>query len=265
MRKVQGLCIRLIHQSDRLCDRLHTFGHNTKLAEESGQRPHDPSRHRIQTQHQGCRRCDNTDGDRTLHPKINRPADDTDHQQTVQDDQRQVHDRVNPHLDLKRRARLFNRFFGVFQLAVVVREHFDRMNIRIGVNNPSGDFATCVRRRLTGRANPFDRPGNQASVKEKPDDQGKHQSCICRDQQNARTDQICDRIGNRVKDLEHHFARCGRRLHDPVGNSAREIVFEPPDGLAQNVFMRSPTDQRPKVGQNCIVQQQHVDQLNKWP
>ena len=44
-----------------------------------------------------------------------------------------------------------------------------------------------------------------------------------------------------------------RRLHYAIGNPPRKIIFKPSHRLAQNVTVRTPTDQSSKVRHHRIV------------
>ena len=84
-------------------------------------------------------------------------------------------------------------------------------------------------------------------------------------QQDGSADQVGERKGDRVEDLEDGVTCARRRLHDAVGDAAREVVLEPADGLAQHLPMRAPADQGAQLRQDAVVQKRHVETLDQGP
>ena len=137
--------IGLIHQGDRLRDGFHPFGDNPEGAEKRAERPHDPAGHRIQPQRERGGRRDNPDRSRTLRPEPNGPTDNPDDQEPIQRGQRHIHRGKNPHLTSERLAGVFNRLFGVVQLAVVMREELHRMDIGVAIDHPARGHRPRIR------------------------------------------------------------------------------------------------------------------------
>mmetsp|Transcript_18034 Transcript_18034/g.27580 ORF Transcript_18034/g.27580 Transcript_18034/m.27580 type:complete len:357 (+) Transcript_18034:15109-16179(+) len=233
----QRFCARRIDQCDRLSNRFHAFGNDPKLAEECGQRPHDPAGHRVQAQGQSGGCSHNTNTGSALRPKRNRPTHDAHDQQAIQGYKNHIHNRIKAHLSDECRARQLNRLFGVFDLAVVVRKHLDGMNIGIGIDHPARRRGPRIRCGLRCRAHTLDRPGHKTAIKDEPNGHRDHQTRVRNTQQNRGTNQVGQREGNGVEHLKHHFARSGGRLHDAVGDAAGKVILEPTHRLAQHVFM----------------------------
>ncbi len=145
----------------------------------------------------------------------------------------------------------------------MVGKHLDRVDICIGVHNPPRHSRPRIRGVLGCGTNPRQGPAHQKSIKNKPTQKRYQQPQIRQCEQDRRPDQIGQRIGNRVKDLKHHLARSGRRLHDPVGDPPGKVILEPADRLSQNLFVRSPADQSAEIRHNRIVQKQHIKPLKR--
>ena len=133
--KSQRRGIPAIHQRNGLRDGFHPFGHHAQRLHQRGRGPHDPIGHAVQPQHQGRGRRNRADRGLPVVPQDNRPAGDRDDQCRVQQRQRQIHLRHDPHFGHEGGACVLDRLFGVIHLFVVMGEKLYRMNVRIGIDN----------------------------------------------------------------------------------------------------------------------------------
>ena len=255
--------IFLVHQRNRLRNRLHPFCNHAKLTKERRQSPHDPPGHGVQAQGQRSGGSDGTNTGLPLHPKPKRPTDNCDDEQSVQGHQHDVHDGEQAHFLLERHARLFDGLFRVVELLRAVREHLHRMNVGVAVNNAPRHFGPRIRRGLRCGANAPHSPDDKTSVQEQPGDQRDRQPRIRLPQKDQRTNDVGEGEGNRVKDLEYGLTRRRGGLHDPVRNATRKVIFKPTHRLTQNMFVRPPSDQRAKIRQNRVVQKKHIQRLKR--
>ena len=136
------------------------------------------------------------------------------------------------------------------------------MDIGIAVHHTTCDGGAGIGGLLRSGANALQCPLHEQAIAYEPDCERQHQAHIGPIEQDRRAHDIGDRICESVKDLKHRLTCGGRRLHDTIGNPACEIVFKPADGLAQHVIVRAPAHQCTKIGQDGIVEQQHIQKLD---
>ncbi len=144
-------------------------------------------------------------------------------------------------------------------------KHLDRVNIGIAVDNAPCDRRAGIRRGGRGWADPLYRPAHEEGIKHKPDRHRDNEPRIRVAKDEHRAAQVGDGKGDRVEHLKRHIARRGRRLHDPVGDPPREIVFKPADRLAQNVPVRPPAHDRPEIRDDGVVQKGDLRAIDDRP
>ena len=144
---LQLLSARRINQVNGCRDCLHTLANNAHFSEKRGQSPHDPMGHATHPQGQSGTSGDHTHIRAADAPEVNAPPHNADDQKPIKQNQTKFHRRVKPHFLLKSYTRLFNCLDPIIQLLIVLREHFDHMNIGVAVHHTPRHSTARIRRR----------------------------------------------------------------------------------------------------------------------
>ena len=209
-----GFAFRRVGEADRVGDRLHPLGHDAERAEEGGDRPHDPTGHGVEAQRQRGRNA-------ATAPTEAAPMDQSQIAQPTTARIRNPFSAVRamsmmvqePHLAGEGLARLFDGLLGVVDLSVVVGEEFHRVDVGVAVHHPprghrAGRSALALdagsTRRIVQRSS--------RKIEREPRHQRDREREVGLGQQDRGADEVGEREGDRVEDLEDGVAGAGGGL-----------------------------------------------------
>ena len=253
---------RIDHRARRRQHRLAVVDDADAL-EQPRELPHDPVGHALEPEHEAHARRHRPDRRRAVHPQRDAGGTDREQQQRVQQIERDVHPRHQPHLRVDGAEEAFHAVLRVACLVAGVGEQLDGGHVGVAVDDASGHLRTRVRLAPRYRLQLRQEVAEHAGVAGEPDDEGQHQPAAGRAHQQRRPDEVDPDVDEHVEHLQHRVADGERGLHDLGGHAPGELVLVERVALPEHPAMRPPAHRHGEVRHHRLVEDHRLQEARE--